>query len=304
MADPNGPSPGKSAPVLVPHTDDHALRNLVDIERLEGSLTELVATYRDAEPYPYVMLDNFLLPGVVERAAGEFPTPDSPDWRNYTHVNERKYGNVHVHTWGPLLQELAFALTCDRFCRFLDELTGFDGLLPDLTMDGGGLHQSRRGGYLNVHADFTAHHTEQTWRRRVNLLLYLNPEWDPEWGSALGLWSRDMSRCETTVAPLGNRVVIFTTNEDSFHGHPAPLDCPEDVVRKSMALYYFTDDGAPLVKSTNFRPQAGDKFVTRTAIALDRGVLAVYDKVKRRLKLDDATVSRILGRIGDRRRKR
>ena len=107
-------------------------------------------------------------------------------------------------------------------------------------MDGGGLHRSLPGGFLNIHADFSAHHSKPGWRRRVNLLLYLNPEWQPDWGGALELWSKDMQRCVTRIEPKANRILLFTTDADSFHGHPEPLRFPDGQARRSLALYYFT----------------------------------------------------------------
>jgi hypothetical protein len=43
------------------------------------------------------------------------------------------------------------------------------------------------------------------------------------------------------VEPIFNRAVIFSI-EDAPHGHPIPLNTPEDVYRYSLALYYFTDE--------------------------------------------------------------
>ena len=119
-------------------------------------------------------------------------------------------------------------------------MTGIPDLHADDVMDGGGLHRSLPGGFLNVHADFSAHHSKPGWRRRVNLLLYLNPEWQPEWGGELELWSKDMQRCVTRVEPKANRILLFTTDADSFHGHPEPLRFPPGQARRSLALYYFT----------------------------------------------------------------
>ena len=93
-----------------------------------------------------------------------------------------------------------------------------------------------------MHADFTTHHVHQHWRRRVNLLLYLNRDWKPEWGGDLELWTTDMDRCEAEVPPRGNRMLLFTTDEDAYHGHPDPLACPPGIARQSLALYYFTED--------------------------------------------------------------
>ena len=88
-------------------------------------------------------------------------------------------------------------------------------------MEGGGLHQSVHGGFLNIHADFTVHPLHANWRRRVNLLLYFNEDWDPEYGGQLELWSTDIKTRVQVVAPVQNRCVIFTTDPDSFHGHPS-----------------------------------------------------------------------------------
>jgi hypothetical protein len=148
-----------------------------------------------------------------------------------------------------------------------------------------------------VHADFTAHHTEETWQRRVNLLLYLNPRWDPEWGGELELWSTDMARCERTIAPVGNRVVLFSTGEDAYHGHPEPLRCPPGVARQSMALYYFTEERAPQVRSTTYRPRPADGLASSAAIYLDTQALRAYDAAKRRLRLSDNLISSWLGRL-------
>ena len=197
----------------------------------------------------------------------------------------------------------------------------------DESFEGGGLHQSVEGGFLNVHADFTVHPHHRDWRRRVNLLLYFNDDWPEEYGGDLScgaatrvgasfvctaefggdleLWSRDMSRCEVRVPPTINRAVVFTTDPDSFHGHPDPLRCPPGVARRSMALYYFTQETNPYVRSTEYRARPGDGW-RRVPIYLDKMVLRSYHGVKRRLGLSDAAASRFLHamsrlRIGRRR---
>jgi hypothetical protein len=261
----------------------------------ETMLPELRVRYADADPYPHIVLDDVLPCDVYARAAGEFGIAPDESWTNYLHVNEKKFGNQRPDTWGPTLQAVARAFTGVRFIRFLERLTDIDGLLADRTMDGGGLHQTPRGGFLNVHADFTAHHTVHNWRRRVNVLLYLNDHWDPEWGGDLELWDRDMSRAVVKIRPVGNRMVVFSTDEHSFHGHPDPLRCPDGVLRKSLALYYFTAEARPMVRATNYQPRPGDGF-KRVAIHLDKGALRAYDAMKRRWRLSDAMVSRLLRR--------
>ena len=89
---------------------------------------------------------------------------------------------------------------------------------------------SATGGFLNVHADFNWHALLQAWRR-VNALFYLTPDWDAEWGGELELWSRDGKTMVKTVEPRFNRVVIFSTSSDSYHGQPRPLRLPFNLSR-------------------------------------------------------------------------
>jgi hypothetical protein len=122
---------------------------------------------------------------------------------------------------------------------FLEGLTGIDGLIADSHFDGGGFHEISRGGKLGIHADFRINrklHLE----RRLNLLLYLNKDWDEAYGGALELWNKDMRSSFCSIAPIYNRCVVFNTNVDSFHGHPNPLNTPEGVHRRSVATYYYT----------------------------------------------------------------
>jgi hypothetical protein len=268
------------------------------LSRLDGwraDVASLRNEYAAAEPFPHIVLDGALDEAVFAAAVAEFPVLETDGWTGYLHVNEAKFGNTKPETWGCTLQRVAKALTAPPFVSFLEQLTGIDGLLPDRTMDGGGLHQTLAGGHLNVHTDFTAHHTVPGWRRRVNVLLYLNPEWDPAWGGDLELWSADMSEAVTTVAPVGNRLLVFTTDETSLHGHPEPLRCPDGMARRSLALYYFTAEPRVPVRSTTYRARPGDGW-RRLTIAADQVALRAYDGVKRRFKLSDDRVSRLLRR--------
>src|SRR5206468_2179145 len=97
--------------------------------------------------------------------------------------------------------------------------TGIPGLMPDPYFEGGGLHETKRGGHLGIHADFNIH-SQLKVERRLNLLIYLNENWDKTFGGELELWNKDMKECAVRVAPIFGRAVIFNTDLDSFHGHP------------------------------------------------------------------------------------
>ena len=239
-------------------------------------------------------IDEFLLPDMARAAEREFPQSDHGHWVNYVHANERKFANREPTTWGPILQALWSELTSPRFVQFLSRLTGIDGLITDDSLEGAGLHQTQAGGFLNIHADFTVHPHQRHWRRRANLLVYLNEEWSREYGGDLELWSRDMTRCEEVIAPIGNRAVIFTTGADTWHGHPDPLRCPPDTARRSLAIYHYTDEDDPVARSTEYRARPGDG-AKAILICLDKEAVRLCDWIKRRIGLSDEFTSRFLG---------
>jgi hypothetical protein len=136
-------------------------------------------------------------------------------------------------------------------------------LISDPCFEGGGLHQIPRGGKLGIHADFNKHRRFGL-DRRLNVILYLNKDWRDEYGGHLELWNRDVTRCEAKILPLYNRLAVFGTTDFTFHGHPDPLQCPEGMTRKSLALYYFTN-GRPAEEvtgehSTLFKARKEDDF--------------------------------------------
>lgn len=266
---------------------------ILDFERYEANIEQLRAQYRTAQPFPHIVIDDFLEPEAARAAIAEFPPLDQERWNNYIHINERKFSNTDPSEWGPTLQRTLDTLNSPRFVDLVGALVGEDDLIADPSLEGGGLHLSKPGGYLNIHADFTVHPHHRDWQRRVNIILYLNEDWKPEYGGDIELWATDMKECVQKVSPVANRALIFSTDETSFHGHPEPLRCPEGVARQSLALYYFTLERDPLVRSTEYRPRPGDG-ARSVLIYLDKHALRLYDWTKRRLGLSDQAASTLL----------
>lgn len=276
-----------------PRFDDPSNDVLVNFSTLESRIDELASSYRSAVPYGHIVIDDVLTNETLSHVYQELAAMSSSSWNSYAHYNEKKFSNTDMGSWGPTTRAVTEALASDRFVAFLEYVTGISKLHADVTLDGGGLHRCYRGGHLNIHADFTAHHRISNWRRRVNLLLYLNPTWKAEWGGDLEMWDRSMARCVDSVAPIGNRILVFTTDEHSFHGHPEPLAAPDGVARQSLALYYFTEEAHPLTKATDYRPRPADG-LRRIMIRTDGKALAVYDRLKRRFDISDDAVRRVM----------
>lgn len=201
---------------------------------------EMSGAYCFAEPFPHVVIDNFLPESVARLALDHFPRQPLGSDVNF----EMGYAGQHKRQITPeecdtAARQLFHFFNSHPMIKFLEGLTAIQGLIPDPHFTGGGYHETTRGGKLGIHADFRINE-QLHLQRRLNLIIYLNEGWKPEWGGSLELWDREMKARQHDVQPLFNRCVIFNTDADSFHGHPDPLTCPDDVRRRSIALYYYT----------------------------------------------------------------
>ncbi len=219
--------------------------------------------YQHAQPFPHIMFESLLDSAVLGRVLDDFPS--NKDKNYFDRDQERfKYQFNPQDVSSGLVRNLFAELNSEAFIAFLEELTGIDGLIADPHFEGGGLHETKRGGHLGIHADFNVH-GRLNLQRRLNLLIYLNEDWDKEFGGDLELWNTEMTECAVKVEPRFGRAVIFSTDLDSFHGHPDPLNCPAERTRRSIATYYYSapDDGVASLpqRTTNFqrRPGAEDK---------------------------------------------
>lgn len=216
--------------------------------------------YDCAKPFKHIVLDDFLPTELLARVLKEFP--DRKEGRFSNAQSQLKTGYKLEMIESPFITNLFYALNSSQFLSFLEEMTGISGLIPDPHFSGGGLHETARGGHLSIHTDFNVHPKLNLWRR-LNLIIYLNEDWWPEFGGDLELWSEDMSSCEVKVLPAFGRAVVFNTTETSWHGHPDPLRCPESRFRRSLALYYFTaPENLSLRKHTTIfksRPGSADR---------------------------------------------
>jgi len=177
------------------------------------------------KPFPHTVIDDFLSPGIVAAINAQWPVK----WNSKTGKT-----SIKMHT--SQLPSVAADVVAAIDVGLVEAVTGIAGLITDPDLFGAGLHCIPPGGYLKMHIDFNRH--PKGWHRRVNMLIYLNERWEDVWGGHLQLGLDD----PVLIAPIGGRCVIFETNDDSWHGHPAPLACPADVQRRSLALYFYTPE--------------------------------------------------------------
>ena len=269
--------------------------SLLHPSRLLAFSLQHTLSYRSATPFPHAVIDGFFPAEALRHVLDEIPERTMPSgcimgaaacYRK-ANVHYRK-SEIHLDGMGPHTRVLFSLLRSARFVRFLEELSGIDGLIPDPGYEGSGLHVTGDGGMLKVHHDFnymqcargaavagraggafgqclrpdaiwkeqarkradvaspqstaTAPNREVRLHRRVNAFVYLNPDWHHRYGGHLELWARNMSSCEKRILPSLGRLVVFSSTDFSFHGHPTPMSLPEGRARRSAALYYYTHE--------------------------------------------------------------
>jgi hypothetical protein len=216
----------------------------------EGRLSAIAAAssvqYRVATPFPHAVLDGLFSEALLDRTVAELPGAAAP-WNRYETADERKRVCSDPAAFGPAGETIVHALNSPRFLKFLEALTGIPGLIPDPYLHAAGYMVVPPEGFLGLHYDFTTQR-DLKLDRRINVLLYLNRDWLPEWGGQLELHSNDplseRKHQEISIEPIFNRLVIFNT-PNALHGHRRPIACPPDRARLCLSWYYYTAPPTP-----------------------------------------------------------
>lgn len=222
-----------------------------------------------AQPYRHIVIDNFFTDEVAAELLKEFPDYDSDVWNaHYHNPLEDKKACDHWLRFPKMTYRVFHYLASAEFEQHIQTLSGQTTIYADRGLHGGGWHAHARGGKLNIHLDYSIH-PKLGLERHYNLIVYMTPEWQSSWGGGLELWSHDdvtnqPKEMVTYVENRFNRAVIFDTTQNSWHGLPRNLTCPQGVVRRSLAMYYLTDpeQSAPNRLRAKFAPygeQANDR---------------------------------------------
>jgi len=207
---------------------------------------EIQREFLQAKPFRHVAIDNFLLPDKCESLLRDFPAFDEKGATNELGLIGRKAVVEHASQISRFYKTFFQYVNSEAFLDAMSELTGVQDLIADKTLFGGGTHNNLDGQGLDVHIDFNIDERNML-HRRINLLIYLNKEWEEAWGGAIELHSDPRNAAADEVAsflPLFNRAVIFETNEYSWHGFRR-IALPPDkqhLSRKSFSIYLYTKD--------------------------------------------------------------
>ena len=211
------------------------------------------SNYALAKPFPHIVIDDFIPEDLALQCYNQMSQHQQWMFDTMEGYPEDERDSQVNKWWTPFDTDSKNRLESDMpavwkclqyfnsrpFLLFLENLTGIKDLIADVDFEGGGIHKIKNGGRLELHSDYNKHPNKDIWRR-INLLLYLTPNWN--YNGHLDLYEKDPLVKVKSILPTFNRAVIFNTTDDSIHGHPTPLVCPEEVSRYSFALYYFTKD--------------------------------------------------------------
>ena len=197
-------------------------------------------TYTD--PFRHAILDNFLplqYADMIYKELREIEVTDQ--WYKYESPFEKKRSTDNWSLFPPKVSHFLMTTLTGPFIKNVEEQLGMSGLVGDGHLVGGGIHCQEQGSFLHVHADFNRHRITNL-HRRVNGILYMNKQWDDDWGGQIEFWKPDMSACEKKISPKFNRLVLFEINDKAFHGLPDPITCPPTHRRMSLAFYLYSAD--------------------------------------------------------------
>lgn len=195
--------------------------------------------YSNALPFEHIKIENFLQEDYAEEIYKNFPT-DFENWHKYWNPIEVKYANDDINNMDKSIKDIFYLLSTDKLIKVFSEITGITDLEYDPYLHGAGLHSHPRYGRLNIHLDYEKHPKLINKQRRLNIILFFTKDWKEEWNGDNQLWDKDMKECIVKTYPKFNSVIIFKTDELSWHGLPEKIMCPENVFRKSLAYYYIS----------------------------------------------------------------
>jgi hypothetical protein len=199
------------------------------------------------EPYKHVVIDNFFPHVLANACLVNFPGINEDSWE---HANDADIEVKYRTNWKSEFDipegivDAIRILNSAPFLSAMSKVMGIEKVIPDPYFTGGGLNATMRGGLLDVHVDGN-YHDATGLNRRLNALVYLNPQWSEDWGGEFGVYDQTGDKCLKKVAPLHNRLVIFDSHDKSFHGLPDPINFPDGEPRRSIILYYYTKEPRP-----------------------------------------------------------
>lgn len=193
------------------------------------------------EPFDHIIVDNFFTDTIAHTISNQFPISEN-FWHHYNNKIENKKVCNHWDKFPKETYQAFWELCSVPVVECLSKKFNTN-LIADIGLNGGGWHLHGNGGKLNVHKDYSSH-PKLNFQRKLNIIIYLSEVWEKSWNGHLELWSdhnQQPKECSKIVEIKFNRAVIFDTTQNSWHGLPETINCPDNIYRKSLAVYYLSE---------------------------------------------------------------
>ncbi|MGB7084258.1 MAG: 2OG-Fe(II) oxygenase [Phormidesmis sp.] len=220
--------------------------------------------YLNSLPFPHLIIDNLFSPELLEAVRQDAQRLEPFERKGTAPLQTAP----PVYATGPTAGQFLLSLCSAQFCRFLETLTGVEGLISDAAFEGenAGILARQRGSVTKV-CPGTNWHPRLKLDRRLHMRIYLNPDWDEQWGGQLELWDSARQNQFVKIPPVFNKTVVFSTTEAAYYGYPTPLSCPDGVILRSLCLNYYSstrrESALPPTASTAYYypDRAGDPYI-------------------------------------------
>lgn len=194
------------------------------------------------QPFPHLVIDNFFNREIAVSLTREIRYIDDNNYGvSFRSLTQKKLQLGNIRGTVPHIYPLYDALMGPAFTHFIEIVCSYPDLEGDRQFTGAGMQRYRCGGFSEIHLDSNRHPFDSGLHHRVNLLVFLNPDWQAEWGGELVLWSSKNGRPDqpaVSIQPTFNRAVLFAVTSKSWHSVNR-VRCPDDQARNSVAIYYF-----------------------------------------------------------------
>lgn len=185
----------------------------------------------------YFYIDDLLPENLLEKIYKNFPKPE--DMKIKKSLREFKYIDAQMDQHDKILEETIYAFQDSRVVQLIQEITNINNLEPDENLYAGGISMMGDKQFLNPHLD-NSHDKDRNKWRVLNLLFYVTPDWEENFGGNLELWPHGLSGKQITIHSKYNRLAVMATHDGSWHS-VSPISS-RDKFRCCISNYYFSED--------------------------------------------------------------
>jgi Rps23 Pro-64 3,4-dihydroxylase Tpa1-like proline 4-hydroxylase len=213
--------------------------------KIESQAAVLKQQFSDSKgTIGYFFLDGLLPEELARYLHSIFPKSEQMVLKKS--IREDKYVAAQMDLYDKMLEEIIYAFQDKKVVGLIGEICGIAQAIPDAHLYAGGISMMGHKQFLNPHLDNSHDKDRERWRV-LNLLYYITPDWQEEYGGNLELWPDGLKSDPITIHSKFNRLVVMATHNQSLHS-VSPVN--HQGFRCCISNYYFSK--TPLLESDTF----------------------------------------------------